>query len=102
MSKPSTYVYVIRSPRADFSPESMTPLETQLMGEHWVYLQRLFAEGRVIVAGPCSDGAFGLCVFEAASPEEAAQIGAADPAVQGGAMRVEVHPYRVSLLRGRP
>ncbi len=94
-----TYLYLIRPTRPDFSPEGMTPQEQRLMGEHWVYLQGLFAEGRLLLTGPCTDGAFGIAIFEAGSLEEARQVAANDPAVQGGIMRVEVHPYRVSLLR---
>jgi uncharacterized protein YciI len=102
MSQQQTYIYVIRATRPDFSPEAMTPLEKQLMGDHWVYLQRLFAEERLILAGPASDGAFGIVIFEAASLEEARHMAEADPSVQGGIMSLELHPYRVSLLRGRP
>ncbi|HEY7123427.1 MAG TPA: YciI family protein [Ktedonobacterales bacterium] len=102
MSQQQTYIYMIRATRQDFSPEAMTPLEQQLMGEHWVYLKQLFAEGQVILAGPATDGAFGIVIFEAGSLEDARQIAANDPAVKGGIMGVELHQYRVSLLRQAP
>ena len=102
MSQLQTYIYMIRATRPDFSPEAMTPLEKQLMGEHWVYLQEFFATGRLLLTGPCTDGAFGISIFEAESLEEARQIAANDPSVKGGIMSMEVHQYRVSLQRKTP
>ncbi len=102
MSQQQTYLYMIRATRPDFSPEAMTPLEQQLMGEHWGYLQQLFAQGQLLLTGPCTDGAFGIAIFEASSLDDARQIATNDPAVKGGVMSVELHPYRVSLLRQAP
>jgi len=50
----------------------MTPREEAVVEEHFAHLQRLLAEGRLILAGPCLDGTFGVVIFAATSEEEAA------------------------------
>jgi len=50
--------------------------------------------GKVILAGPFTDGAGSLIVIEAASLEEAKAFAASDPYVtQGVFARYEVHPF---------
>ena len=50
--------------------------------------------GKVILAGPLTDGAGSLIVIEAASLEEAKAFAAGDPYVtQGIFARYEVHPF---------
>ena len=50
--------------------------------------------GKVILAGPLTDGAGSLIVIEAASLEEAKAFAAGDPYVtQGIFTRYEVHPF---------
>jgi uncharacterized protein YciI len=50
--------------------------------------------GKVILAGPLTDGAGSLIVIEAASLEEAKAFAAGDPYVTGGVfVRYEVHPF---------
>ena len=62
------------------------------------YLQRALEEGKLILAGPCVDGDFGVVVFRAATEEEAEEFMLSDPAVRHGVMTAEPHPYRVSLM----
>lgn len=71
------------------------------MGEHFAYLKELLSKGQLLMAGPCEDAAFGIVVFEAESAEAAETIMRSDPAVAKGVMIGELHPFRVSLLRGR-
>jgi len=42
-----------------------------------------------------------VTIFEAPDEEAARQIMAGDPVISGGYARGELHPFRVSLLRGR-
>ena len=50
--------------------------------------------GKVILAGPLTDGAGSLIVIEASSLEEATAFAAGDPYVtQGVFARYEVHPF---------
>lgn len=92
------FVYLIKPKRSGFI-ESMTDEESQVMEIHFQYLKELLAEGKLIMAGPCLDGAFGICVITADSSEDAEKIMLNDPAVANGVMTSELHPYRVSLLK---
>jgi uncharacterized protein YciI len=100
MSQLSEFVYKLQITRPDFL-ETITEEEQKVLGEHFAYLQGLLAEGRLILAGPCLDAAFGICVYRAESLEEATAIMERDPVVVHGVMTAEVHAFRVSLLEGR-
>ncbi|MGG1677073.1 YciI family protein [Neobacillus sp. NRS-1170] len=94
------FVYLIRPKRKDFI-ESMTHMEAKIMEEHFEYLKGLLAEEKLILAGPCLDGAFGICVFKSESWEDAETVMNNDPAVSNGVMSSELHEYRVSLIQGK-
>jgi len=94
------FVYLIRPVREDFI-ETMTTEESSIMEKHFDYLKGLLAAGKLILAGPCLDGAFGICVFRSENWEAAQIILENDPAVALGVMSAELHKYRVSLLQGR-
>lgn len=97
MSK-QAFVYVVRLIRPEIV-DSMSPLEEEVVEEHFSYLKRKLDEGSLILAGPCLDGFFGIVIFEAVSPEEAQQFMNNDPAIRKGLMTGEIHPFRVSLMK---
>lgn len=73
--------------------------ETQKIQEaHLANNQKLADEGKLIAAGPFTDGGDlrGIFVFTAASIEEAKKLSDADPAVQAGRLKVELHPWMVT------
>ena len=84
----------------DTFPMDATPAEMALMPAHEAYIRQRFDEGRLLLVGPCIDFAYGLAVFEADSDEEAQAWANADPFVTGGLMTVEVHPWKLFLMRG--
>jgi uncharacterized protein len=90
-----TYIYVIR-PRSGFI-DSMTVEEAETMDRHFAYLQGLQSQRRLVLAGPCLDGAFGLVILRASSGEEAGALMESDPAVRAGIMQTELHRFRISL-----
>jgi uncharacterized protein YciI len=94
----STYIYLIRATRPGFADGS-TPEEDAAMSEHFAYLKGLLADGRLILAGPCLDTAFGVVIFDAETEEEARSMMETDPSVRAGVMSAELHPFRASLLR---
>lgn len=66
--------------------------------EHLQRLQDLQAQGKLILAGPFSDGAGSLMIIDADSLEEANTFARADPYVKHGIFeRVEVHPFKQVL-----
>jgi uncharacterized protein len=92
----SHFVYVLRLNRPEAFSDP-TEAEEATIGEHFAYLQGLAAQSVLEFAGPCLDGAFGITLFVADSADEARAIVAADPAVRGGVMSAELHPFRVSV-----
>jgi len=96
----SAFVYVIKMVRPELL-EHMSPEQEAIMEKHFMRLKEGVESGKVVLAGPCTDGAFGIVVFEADSEEDAADYMNADPAVEGGLMSAELHPFRISLMQGR-
>jgi uncharacterized protein YciI len=95
------WIYFIHPPRDDFAA-TMTAAEKDVWAEHLERLQRLLADGQLILAGPTLGTInTGLAIFEAPSEDAARQIMEADPVIRGGYARGELRPFRVSLLRGR-
>lgn len=91
---------IVKRPRENFI-ETMTEEEAEIMSRHFLYLQEMLKEGKLIIAGPVTTGEFGLSIVETESEEEARKIMNNDPAVVSGIMTPTIYPYRVSLLRGR-
>lgn len=80
----------------------MTDAEQAAWAEHFARLQRLLADGTLILAGPTLGRInTGVCVFEAPDEAAARQVMTDDPAIRGGYARGELRPFRLSLLRGR-
>jgi uncharacterized protein YciI len=95
------WIYFLHPPREDFAA-TMTDEERAVWGVHFDRLQRLLAEGTLVLAGPTLGRVnTGICVIEAPDEEAARAIMEADPAIAGGYARGELRPFRVSLLRGR-
>jgi uncharacterized protein YciI len=97
----SEWIYFIHPPRDDFAA-TMTSEERAAWAIHFERLQRLFAEGRIVLVGPTLGRTnTGIAIFEAPDEETARRIMEEDPAIAGGYARGELRPFRVSLLRGR-
>ncbi len=95
------WIYFIHPPRENFAA-TMTEAESTVWGVHWERIQRLFAEGRVILVGPTLGPTnTGICIFEAPDEAAARQFMEEDPVFIAGFATPELRPFRVSLLRGR-
>ena len=96
------WIYFLHAPREDFAA-TMTPEEAAVFEEHFAHLQRLLADGTLVLAGPTTGRVnTGINVFEADDEAAARRIMEADPAIARGVCTGELRPFRVSLLRGRP
>ena len=97
----SEWIYFLHPPRDDFAA-TMTPEERQVWKAHFERLQRLMAEGVMILAGPTlGRTSTGITIFGADDEDQARRIMEEDPVIAGGFARGELRPFRVSLLRGR-
>lgn len=93
------YVYLVRPPRPTFMQDARED-ESAAVGAHFRYLQEMLADGKLIIAGPCEDAAFGVVVFRAENDASAAMFVREDPAVAAGVFSAELHPFRLSLIQG--
>jgi uncharacterized protein YciI len=97
----SSWIYFLHPPRANFA-ETMTDEEGAVFAEHFAHLQRLLADGVLVLAGPTlGETNTGVTVFEAPDEEAARAVMESDPAIARGVVRGELREMRVSLLRGR-
>jgi uncharacterized protein YciI len=95
------WVYFIHAPRDDFAA-TMTDEEEALWARHFDRLERLLADGVLVLAGPTLGSVnTGITVFEAPDEAAARRIMDEDPVIAGGHARGELRPFRISLLRGR-
>jgi uncharacterized protein YciI len=91
------FVYLLRLSRQE-AFAAPTPEEEASIEAHFRRLQEALRQKKLILAGPCLDGAFGVVIFRDSSLEEARAFMEADPAVRDGVMKAELHPFHVSLL----
>ncbi len=94
------FLYRIQPTRLAMLSEGPTPQEAATVDAHFGYLQRLVAEGTVVLAGRTlltDERTFGVVLLVAATEAEAQAVVRADPAVAHGVMRAELFPFRVAL-----
>lgn len=97
----SQWIYFIHPPRENFI-ETITEAEAEVMQVHFGHLSELFAEGKLILAGPTYGQVnTGIAVIEAEDEDEARALMNADPAIASGQMTGELRAMRVAFLRGR-
>lgn len=95
------WIYFIHPPREDFAA-TMTEAERAVWGEHFERLERLLAEGTLVLAGPTLGSTnTGIAIIEAPDEQAARRLMEEDPAIASGFAAGELRPFRLSLLRGR-
>jgi hypothetical protein len=94
-----TYVIRIVPARADFAPENQTEKERTLGGQHFAYIKKAFAEGRLTYVARTDDpkNLWGMIVTAPMSAVDARALMEGDPGVKGGMFRGEVSPFIVVL-----
>ena len=95
------WIYFIHPPRDNFAA-MMTDEEKRVWAVHFQRLQRLHAQGVMILVGPTLGPVnTGIAIFEAPDEATARRVMNEDPVIAGGYARGELRPFRISLLRGR-
>ncbi len=95
------FLTVLKPVRLGMVAEGPTPAEADVVGRHFEYLQRLLAQGVLILAGRTvnpDENCFGIAIMNAASEGEARALANDDPVVREGVMTAQVFPYRVALI----
>ena len=94
------FLYRIVPTRSEMLVSGPTEHEMQVIDAHFAHLQKLAADGVVLMAGRTIDtgpATWGIVVFRAASPAEAEAVMRGDPAIAQGVMHCELFPYRVAV-----
>jgi uncharacterized protein YndB with AHSA1/START domain/uncharacterized protein YciI len=99
-STPVNFIVQLHGTR-DGWPNNTTPDEKRIMHDHFVYLQNLMYEGKMLLAGPCLDPVYGLVVLKVADEAEARRLMDNEPSVVNGVHTYTLHPFTASLLYGR-
>jgi uncharacterized protein YciI len=103
--KPKQFIYVLRLVPRLYSDSAWTNEDSAVLKRHFVRFQRAAKSGQLILAGRTSepgDKTFGIAIFEAADEEAAKKFMQEDPAVAGGLMTADLHPFAVALQRKNP
>ena len=103
--KPKQFIYVLRLVPRLYADANWTPQDEKVLQHHFVRFQEAIKAGRLILAGRTSesgDKTFGIAVFQAKDEAAARKFMEEDPAVAGGLMTAELHPFTVALERKNP
>jgi len=103
--KPKQFIYVLRLVPRLHADSAWTKEDNVALGRHFTRFQDAAKSGQLILAGRTSepgDKTFGIAIFEAPDENAARKFMQEDPAVAGGLMTAELHPFAVALQRKNP
>ncbi len=88
-----------------YSDSNWTKEDKAVLERHFIRFQEAIKSGQLILAGRTNEAGektFGIAIFEASDEAAARAFMQADPAVAGGLMIAELHPFAVALERKNP
>lgn len=103
--KPKQFIYVLRLVPRLYADSAWTKEDNAVLKRHFARFQGATKSGQLILAGRTSepgDKTFGIAIFEAPDEDAARKFMQEDPAVAGGLMTAELHPFAVALQRRNP
>ena len=103
--KSKQFIYVLRLVPRLYSDSNWTKEDEAALSRHFARFKHAIETGELILAGRTSesgDKTFGLAIFEAKDEPAAQAFMESDPAVVGGLMTAELHPFAVALERKNP
>jgi len=104
-AKPKQFIYVLKLGPRLHADSAWTKEDNAALERHFVRFQQAAKSGQLILAGRTSelgDKTFGIAIFEAPDENAARNFMEEDPAVAGGLMTAELHPFAVALQRKNP
>jgi uncharacterized protein YciI len=103
--KPKQFIYVLRLVPRLHADNNWTKEDEAVIGRHLANFKEATKRGQLILAGRTlepGDKTFGVAIFEATDEAAARSFMESDPAVAGGLMTAELHPFAVALQRKNP
>jgi uncharacterized protein len=104
-AKPKQFIYLLRLVPRLHADSAWTKEDNAVLERHFVRFQQAAKSGQLILAGRTSEPGnktFGIAIFEASDEDAARKFMQEDPAVAGGLMTAELHPFAVALQRKNP
>jgi uncharacterized protein YciI len=104
-AKPKQFIYVLKLVPRLYADSAWTKEDNAVLQRHFVRFQEAAKSGQLILAGRTSelgDKTFGVAIFEAPDEDAARKFMQEDPAVAGGLMTAELHPFAVALEHKNP
>ncbi len=114
VEKPKQFIYVLHLAPRLYDDKAWTAEDNAAVDRHLAnfkaavqsgQLKAAVQSGQLILVGRTrepGDKTFGIAIFEAADEAAARKFMEADPAVAGGVMTAELHPFAVVLQRKNP
>lgn len=94
------FIYFLKLIPELIEDNNWTERENDIVERHFLRLQGLVKEGKVILAGrTLNTDPEGIVILEVDSEEEANKLMENDPAVKEKVMTARLLPYRVALIR---
>ncbi len=98
------YCYVLRLFPQYYNKEDWPEEAYEILSVHFQYLKKLTEEGVAILVGrtvhePMTENDFGICIFEAASKDEAQKIMENDPCIKNKIMYAILFDFSLALQR---
>jgi uncharacterized protein YciI len=103
--KPKQFIYVLHLVPRLYDDKAWTEQDKAAVNQHFNRFKEAVQSGRLILAGRTrepADKTFGIAIFEASDEATARKFMEEDPAVVGGVMTAELHPFAVALQRKNP
>ena len=103
--QPKQFIYVLHLVPRLYADASWTDEDKKVLQRHFVRFQEAIKAAKLILAGRTSesgDKTFGIAIFEAKDEAAARKFMEEDPAVAGGLMTAELHPFTVALEHKNP
>lgn len=100
--KPKQFIYVLHLVPRLYSDAAWTKEDNAAIERHLNRFKHAIETGELILAGRTrepGDKTFGIAIFEAKDEAAAKKFMEEDPAVAGGLMTAELHPFAVALER---
>jgi len=104
-AKPKQFIYVLKLVPRLYADSAWTKEDEAVLKRHFTRFQEAIKSGQLILAGRTSepgDKTFGIAIFQATDEDAARKFMQEDPAVSGGLMTSELHPFAVALERKNP
>ena len=96
------FIYVLKLVPRLHSDSAWTDDDKAALARHFNRFKESIDKGELILAGRTmepGDKTFGIAIFDATDEAAAKKYMEADPAVTGGVMTAELHPFAIALQR---